>query len=53
MALGSMGITALILRGYTIMFASFIVVFVLPLMTYGLYLVYRSEGKDQSHALND
>lgn len=51
-ALGSMGIVALILRAYTIMFASFIVVFVVPLLTYGLYLIAggaqeadRSEGK--------
>lgn len=41
MSLGSMGIVALILRGYTIMFASFIFVFVIPLLTYGVYLVYR------------
>ena len=41
MALGSMGIVALILRGYTIMFMSFIVVFVMPLISYGLYLVVR------------
>jgi uncharacterized membrane protein YkvI len=41
-ALGSMGIVSLILRGYTIMFASFIVVFVVPLITYGAYLVYRA-----------
>lgn len=43
MALGSMGIVALILRGYTIMFASFIFVFVIPLLTYGSYLVLRGE----------
>ncbi len=43
-ALGSMGIVALILRGYTIMFASFIVVFVVPLLTYGLYLVARGQS---------
>ena len=36
-----MGIVALILRGYTIMFASFIVVFVVPLLTYGVYPVVR------------
>jgi len=41
MALGSMGIVALILRGYTVMFASFIVVYVVPLITYGAYLVFR------------
>jgi uncharacterized membrane protein YkvI len=40
MALGSMGIVALILRGYTIMFMSFIIVFVIPLLTYGVYLVF-------------
>ena len=38
-ALGSMGIVALILRAYTVMFVSFIVVFVVPLLTYGVYLV--------------
>jgi uncharacterized membrane protein YkvI len=42
MALGSIGIIELILKGYTIMFASFIVVFVVPLFTYGAYLVYRA-----------
>lgn len=42
MALGSMGIVALILRGYTIMFLSFIVVFVVPLLTYGTYLIVRN-----------
>ena len=41
MALGSMGIVALILRGYTIMFMSFIFVFVIPLLTYGAFLVFR------------
>ena len=41
MALGSMGIVALILRGYTVMFTSFIVVYVVPLITYGAYLVFR------------
>jgi len=39
LALGSMGIVALILRGYTIMFYSFVVVYILPLFTYGIYLV--------------
>ena len=42
LSLGSMGIIALILRGYTIMFASFIFVFVIPLFTYGVYLVVRN-----------
>ena len=41
LALGTMGIVALILRGYSLMFASFIVVFVIPLLTYGVYLVYK------------
>ncbi len=48
-ALGSMGIVALILRGYTIMFASFVVVFVIPLITYGTYLVFRKNA-DARHA---
>lgn len=43
-AASTMGITALILRGYTIMFTSFIVVFIIPLITYGLYLVVQ-KGK--------
>jgi uncharacterized membrane protein YkvI len=46
LALGSMGIVALILRGYTIMFFSFIVVYIVPLFTYGIYLVIR--GKQAS-----
>ncbi len=41
LALGTMGIVALILRGYSLMYASFIVVFVIPLLTYGLYLIFR------------
>lgn len=40
-ALGSIGIVALILQAYTIMFLSFIFVFVIPLLTYGTYLVVR------------
>ena len=44
LALGTMGIIALILRGYSLMFASFIVVFVTPLLTYGVYLVYRGRS---------
>lgn len=43
-ALGSMGIVSLILRGYTIMFMSFIVVFVVPLLTYGVYLIVRNRS---------
>lgn len=43
--LGTMGIVALILRGYTIMFYSFIFVYVVPLMTYGAYLVIRKRAK--------
>ena len=42
MGLGSMGIIALILRGYTIMFMSFVVVYVIPLLTHGVYLVWRN-----------
>lgn len=45
LALGSMGIIALILRGYTIMFMSFIVVYVVPLLTYGLYLVLHNRNE--------
>lgn len=45
MALGSMGIIALILRGYTIMFMSFVVVYVVPLLTYGVYLVVRNQNE--------
>ena len=45
-ALGSMGIVALILRGYTVMFAGFIVVFVVPLLTYGVYLVVRGRSAE-------
>ena len=43
-ALGSMGIVALILRAYTVMFASFIVVFVIPLLTCGIYLIARGNA---------
>ncbi len=46
MALGSMGVVALILRGYTIMFMSFIVVFVVPLITYGAYLVLKGRPEN-------
>ncbi len=48
LALGSMGIVALILRGYTIMFYSFIVVYIVPLMTYGIYLVVRGKPTSDS-----
>lgn len=48
MLLGSMGIVALILRGYTIMFASFIFVFVVPLLTYGVYLVLRGRPNTEN-----
>ena len=41
LALGTMGIVALILRGYSLMYASFIAVFVIPLLTYGVYLIFR------------
>jgi hypothetical protein len=32
---------ALILRGYTILFVGFIVVFIVPLLTHGVYLIFR------------
>ena len=41
-----MGIVALILRAYTVMSASFIVVFVVPLLTYGVYLVVRGRSAE-------
>ena len=44
LALGTMGIIALILRGYSLMFAGFIFVFVIPLLTRGVYLVYRGRS---------
>jgi uncharacterized membrane protein YkvI len=40
LSLGSMGVVALILRGYTILSASFLVVFTIPLLTWGVYLVF-------------
>jgi uncharacterized membrane protein YkvI len=51
MALGTMGVVTLILRGYTIMFMSFIVVYVIPLLTYGVYLVYR--GRPETVSANE
>lgn len=45
LGLGTMGIVALILRGYTIMFYSFIVVYIIPLFTYGIVLIYRSKQR--------
>jgi uncharacterized membrane protein YkvI len=42
MALGSMGIIALILAGYTFLAASFILVFAVPLLTRGMWLIFRS-----------
>ena len=44
LALGTMGIIALILRGYSLMSASFVVVFVIPLLTYGMYLVCKGRA---------
>ncbi len=41
MALSSMGIIALIIAGYTILAASFILVFAVPLLTRGLWLIFR------------
>ena len=40
-ALGSMGVVALLLRAYSILFISFIVVFIVPLLTYGTWLIFR------------
>ena len=42
MALSSLGIIALILTGYTILAASFILVFAVPLLTRGMWLIFRS-----------
>ena len=42
MALSSMGIIALILTGYSILAASFILVFAVPLLTRGLWLICRN-----------
>ncbi len=44
-ALSTLGVVALILQGYMIMFSGFIVVFIVPLMTYGAFLIYLS-GKE-------
>jgi len=41
MALSSMGIIALILAGYTFLALSFILVFAVPLLTRGLWLIFR------------
>jgi uncharacterized membrane protein YkvI len=41
MALGSLGIIALILAGYSLLAISFILVFAVPLLTRGLWLIYR------------
>jgi uncharacterized membrane protein YkvI len=41
MALSSMGIIALILAGYTFLAASFILVFAVPLLTRGMWLIFR------------
>jgi uncharacterized membrane protein YkvI len=42
MALGSLGIIALILAGYTFLALGFILVFALPLLTRGLWLIFRT-----------
>ena len=42
MALSSMGIIALIIAGYSILAASFILVFAVPLLTRGMWLIFRS-----------
>jgi hypothetical protein len=39
--LGSMGVVALILQGYAVLSASFLVVFTIPLLTWGVVLVFR------------
>jgi uncharacterized membrane protein YkvI len=39
--LGSVGVVALILKGYTILSITFAVVYTLPLLTWGIYLVFR------------
>ncbi|MFK7733375.1 MAG: hypothetical protein AB8B48_17280 [Pseudomonadales bacterium] len=41
MLLSSMGIVALIITGYSVLAMSFVVVFVVPLLTRGVYLVFR------------
>ncbi|MDH3992935.1 MAG: hypothetical protein OEV47_08470 [Gammaproteobacteria bacterium] len=41
MALSSMGIIALIITGYSILAASFILVFAVPLLTRGMWLIFR------------
>jgi hypothetical protein len=38
-----MGIVALILRGYTVLSVSFVLVFTIPLLTRGVYLVFRPD----------
>ncbi|MFK8047022.1 MAG: hypothetical protein AB8B81_01185 [Halioglobus sp.] len=43
MALGSMGIIALILTGYTFLALSFILVFAVPLLTRGMWLIFRAQ----------
>jgi uncharacterized membrane protein YkvI len=43
MALSSMGIIALIIAGYGILAASFIFVFAVPLLTRGVWLIFRPE----------
>jgi len=43
-ALGTMGIVTLILRGYTIMYYSFIIVYIVPLFTYGIYLLLKNQS---------
>jgi uncharacterized membrane protein YkvI len=39
--LGSMGVVALILKGYNLLSASFLIVFTIPLLTWGVVLVFR------------
>lgn len=43
MVSGSTGIIALILAGYTFLAASFILVFAVPLLTRGMWLIFRPE----------
>lgn len=46
--LSSMGVVALILRAYAILFFGFIAVFMAPLLTYGVYLVFQSRVQPAS-----
>ena len=43
--LSSMGVVALILRAYALLFFGFIAVFIVPLLTYGVYLVFQPRAQ--------